>query len=340
VDFYAPQFDAPSRFLVALPILLFVLRSGIPVARILSWVLPLSLAVGLVFLEAQGADPRWPAGRETTRVVDPLVFGYLTFTFGLMCLVTVSPRQWREAPWGVVLRLAGAALGLYLSLRSGSRTGWLALPLVVGLWLYCLWRARTRWAIPAVLLVACASPVLAYLLVPTVGSRIDEAAQELLAYPWEGMAPDTSLGGRITALRIAFDLFVEHPWAGRGNLSHVPIASLPSFSYASPWATKLAYHSAFHNQIVTNAVRTGVGGLLATAALLLVPLAICTRSLLRDGPRVRPEAAMGFAFFACMLVSSMSTEIVDLKYMASLYAVMTAVLCGACLAPPREGAAA
>jgi hypothetical protein len=46
----------------------------------------------------------------------------------------------------------------------------------------------------------------------------------------------------------------------------------------------------------------------------------------------RENAAMGFAYTLTILVSSVSTEVVDLKSLASLYAVMTAILCGAALA--------
>jgi hypothetical protein len=40
---------------------------------------------------------------------------------------------------------------------------------------------------------------------------------------------------------------------------------------------------------------------------------------------------MGLAYTLCMVVSSLSTEVVDLKALASLYTVMVAVLCGAAL---------
>jgi O-antigen ligase len=96
-------------------------------------------------------------------------------------------------------------------------------------------------------------------------------------------------------------------------------------------AVEAAFSTAFHNQIVSNAVRNGIAGLLGTAALLLVPLAICARGLRRSAPNAGKDVLMGFAYCACMVVSSFSTEIVDLKFAASFYAVMVAVFCGAAL---------
>jgi O-antigen ligase len=336
-DFYAGQFDAPSRFLLGVPIFLFMLRVGSNPARVLRWVLPLGLLFALGSLEIIGRSERWAGSRETTKAVDPLVFGYLSLAFGLMCLMSISPAQWRKGErWSVLLRLGGLCLGVYLSLRSGSRSGWLALPLVLGVWVQLHQGRRHRWGSASVLAAACATPVFAYLLLPVVHDRVHETWQEIVQYPWTGVAPYTSVGLRITYLRIASEMFAMHPIAGMGDTSRLPATSLPSFSYASPEAVSAAFRTAFHNQVVSNAVRMGIGGLLATLALLLVPLAVCVRQLRRVSGVARENAAIGFAYATCIVVSSMSTEVVDLKGLASLYAVMTAVLCGAALAQPSD----
>ena len=340
-DPHPAQFDAPSRFLLAVPIFLFMLRARIDVGRYLQWVLPLALLLALGSLEVIGRSGRWPEGRDTTSVVDPLVFGYTSLGFALMCLMSVTPRQWAAGQrWGLLARVAGIVLGFYLSLRSGSRTGWFAVPLVLGVWLYLHWGRTHRWSSLMVLAAACAAPVAAYLLIPTVHGRVHEAWQEIAQYAWTGVAPYTSIGLRITYLRIAADVFALHPWAGVGETTRIPLVAMPHFSYASPEAMAAAFTSAFHNQVVSNAVRYGVAGLLSTVALLLVPLMVCTRQLWRASEAARENAAIGFAYMLCLVVSSMSTEVVDLKAMASLYAVMAAVLCAAALAPhdPRHAA--
>jgi O-antigen ligase len=331
-DSYPAQFDAASRFLLGVPIFLFVLRARVDPSRWLRWVLPLALLAALLSLEIVGRASQYPAGRDTTRAVDPLVFGYLSLAFGLMCLVSLTPGEWRTRRGAVLLKCAGAALGFYLSLRSGSRTGWAAAPVVIGTWVYLHWGRGHPARTALVLCAACATPLLAYLLLPTVHERVDLAWEQVAAYPWTGVAPVNSVGLRITFLRVAADTFVQHPWTGIGDTQRLPMSMLPTFSYASPEALEGAFHAAFHNQVVSNAVRSGIGGLLATLALLLVPLAVCARQLRRGGRVTRENAAMGFAYTLCMVVASMSTEVVDLKALASLYAVMVAVLCGAALA--------
>lgn len=331
-DLYPPQFEAPGRFLLAVPVFLFALRWRMPVGRVLRWALPVALLLALAYLHFIGQDPRWPARRVTTHAVDPLVFCYLTLAFGLMCLVSITPRDWREGDrWSIVLRVAAFFLGAYLSLLTFSRTGWAAVPLLVTAWLLHHWGGRGKWQTATVIGLAILAPVSAYLLVPVIADRVDITVREVLSYPWQGVAPETSVGLRITYLRMAADLFAQHPWAGVGDTAHIAPATLADFPYASPFAVESGFTSAFHNQVVSSAVRSGVGGLVSAALLMLVPLAICVRGIRQQGCRESTDAAMGVAFFTCLLVSSLSTEVVDLKFMASFYAVMAAVFCGALL---------
>jgi O-antigen ligase len=338
-DPYPGQFDAASRFVLGVPIFVFVLRARVDAARWLRRLLPLALLIALASLTWMGPAKRWGNGRDTTLVVDPLVFGYLSLAFGLMCLMTITPRLWKERQWaGLAWRVLGLVLGLYLSVRSGSRSGWLALPLVLAVWLHLHWGRAHRFGFLLVLGAALATPLLAYLAVPTVQLRAHQAWNEVATYPWTGVAPVTSVGLRVTFLRIAADTFVQHPWTGIGDTHRLPVALLPTFSYASADAVEGAFHAFFHNQLVTNAVRWGVGGFLATFALLFVPLALCARQLRRAGRITRENAALGFAYTLCIVVSSMSTEVVDLKFLASLYAVMVALLCGSALAAHERAA--
>jgi O-antigen ligase len=330
-----PQFDAPLRSALAIPIFLVVLRSGWPVGRAMQWVLPIALALVLVQLLVVGQDPRWPGERVNTRTVDPLVLGYCSLTFSLMCLVSIVPQEWRagaRARWSILLRLAGVLLGLYLSIRSGSRSGWMAAPIVIGVWMHHHWGRGHRLASAGVIAAALLLPIALYFLVPAVAQRVQDAVKDVVEYPWNGvLVNETSLGYRITYLRIAADLFAMHPWAGVGDTSRFPPVPLDAFSYAHPRAVASAFSSSFHNQVVTNAVRSGVGGIIATLLLLGVPLVVCARGLRRATTATSKDAMMGMAFCTGLVVSSLSTEVVDLKAGAAFYAAMVAAYCGAVL---------
>jgi O-antigen ligase len=337
LDPYTSPFDSPSRMWAAIPIFLVVLRLRMDVSRFLQFALPAALAVTLAH-QLIAPQPRlWGPERMSTYFADPLVFGYLSLSFGLMCLMAISLRDdWRTQPGLLALKIAGVVLGLYLSVRSGSRSGWIAIPIVVGIWLHLNVRvshARGRAVVPvAALAVVCVLAVAAYGLVPRVHARVLEAVSDLTSYSFHGVAPDSPVGLRVTFLRIAADLIAAHPVGGVGDTAHAPPLPLNAFPYATPLAAGTAFKSSFHNQIISNTVRYGVFGGMAAALLLFVPLAVYARQMRHGSAVARRNARMGLAFSVCIVVSSFTTEVVDLKYTASLYALLTALLCGASLA--------
>lgn len=327
----APDYDAPVRFCLAIPIFLLAARARFDAHAALRIVLPLALAFTLLQLKPQ----RWGALREATSFADPLVVGYVSLACALMCLASLEWRPALRRPlWEALVKTAAIALGLYISARSGSRTGWLAVPIVLGLSILLHTRRMRPTAWIAALMVAGAAAGGAYVGSNTVQTRVNEAAAEIAGYNWGGVAQHTSVGARITYLRIGAELVATHPWAGLGDISKlVPTAS--AFPYSTPDVVQAAYEAGLHNQVLSNAVRLGVPGLVATLLLLLTPLYICA-SRLRDANRgVARNAAIGMAYSVTMLVSSLTTEIVDLKYTASLYALMVAVLCGSVMGAPR-----
>ncbi len=332
-ELYWPLLDAPSRFLLAIPIFLFVLRSRLDAASALQWILPLSLSIAGLYLAVVGSPASWPAHRAATYFADPLVFGYLSLAFGMMCLVAIPlQRPTLESFPRLAALVLGLVVGVYLSLRSGTRTGWLAVPIVITAWLHFRLRHRVRHVWAGGLLVSCLLAVGAYLFVPAVHQRVNQGLEEAAQYTYDGVAPISSISLRLTFLRIAADMFAQHPWSGVGDTAYAAPAALDAFRYASPEAANTAFQSAFHNQVITSAVRHGVAGGLAALALLLVPVGLFAAGAKTANPVARENALMGLAFSVCIAVSSLTTEVVDLKYTASLYALMTAVLCGATLA--------
>jgi O-antigen ligase len=267
----------------------------------------------------------------STYFSDPLVFGYTSLTLGLVSLVSINAISKDSKPL-VAFKLLGAAIGFYLSVKSGSRTGWLAVPMVVAFWLYQLDSVKTRrmhlWA-PG-LAVALVLGLL--LFSTTVNQRVSLAFHEIASYSWTGMAPETSVGFRITFLRIAVDMFASQPLAGFGDTRGV-LPVLPSHiaSYASPESLRLAVVSGFHNEIVTNAIRSGLLGLLSAAMLFGVPLFVFGRQMRSAVTAQRNNAFIGLVFTLCVFISSLSTEVFDLKYTASFYAVMISLLCASAI---------
>ena len=333
---YSPQFDSPLRLCLAIPIFIFALRTNLNPAKFLQFAFPAALLItlGQQYLVTQ--PMHWGATRMATYFADPLVFGYVAMTFGLVSAVSINLLK-KDTPLVVAFKLIGAVTGFYLSVESGSRTGWMAIPIVLTMWAYLHMNTNRgkRSHVFGVVALSCLLLVLTYLTSGTVQSRINLIASEIATYPTTGIAPETAVGSRITFLRIAWDLFSQNPWRGFGDTRFEQFPVPPKImAYASATTLNIAFKSGFHNEIVSNAIRSGIFGLIAHAALFIVPFTVFLKKLKSDVAfdKAKAQAVIGATFVICMFVSSLSTEILDLKFMASFYALTIALLCGSALA--------
>lgn len=330
-NLHMAEFDGPSRFALAIAIFLFMAQARVNAMALLQYTLPLGLLT-TIFLQFVVVQPQlWGADRMATYFADPLVFGYTSLAMGLMCLFSIHALK-KDPHWLVALKLAGAFVGIYLSIRSGSRTGWFAAPLVCVIWLYQQRILGAKVKVLALGGLVALGAVFFVLLNDTVWLRITQAVHEVLAYNWQGFAPETSVGLRMTFLRIAADLFQANPILGYGDTALNTIALPPGVSsYATDEAIRMALHAGFHNEMVSNTVRYGLGGGIAAASVMLVPLYFFFTNLRSFDHVRRANATAGVIFVLTIFVSSMTTEVFDLKYTASFYATMVALLCGSVL---------
>ena len=130
--------------------------------------------------------------------------------------------------------------------------------------------------------------------------------------------------------REGFYFFKMSPWMGWGDEGYKEHINDPSIvKFANPIVRYLPLEAGFHNEFTTNAVHYGVWGLISTALVFFVPLALFLKAYRR---RVNTQAALiGITYMICELASAMSTEVWNLKFTAALSSIMIATLCGVLL---------
>jgi len=330
--FSGSLFDSPSRFLIAIPILLLVIRHRFSVGRWLQYTIPVTLVLTLLLLRFVEAPVYWGGGRMATYFADPLTLGQYAITLGLMSLASINLFG-RDSYALVALKCAGAVIGFYLSVCSGSRSGWLAVPIVIA-FIVLSRRRKLQWREYTVAIVVVAALLVAsYRLSPTIHARVGQALIDYMGYNWTGIAPDTSVGMRITFLRIGAYLVSMDPLRGFGDTGFASMLNVPALaSFASPYARDFALHAGFHNELMTNAVRSGIWGIVATLALFVVPMLVFCRAIRSPSRERIANGTLGVVFMIGQLVSSMSTEVFNLKFTASFAAVFIAALCGSSIA--------
>lgn len=335
-DVHPAMLDSPARFLFAIPVFILLRQLRVNITQTLL----LCVTLGLLFTLADqtffpSKNP-WSKDRMSSHFADPLAFGYIALSFSMMALTSLVYPE-RPSRWRALLTVLAICAGIYMSIMTASRTGWLAIPLVVMFLLY-LKRKQLNLRTTAIsLCLVVAAPIVAFGVSENVRSRVNAAVNDVAGYSFEGIAPDTSVGMRITFLRIASDMIAEQPLTGYGD-TQAKKPEVPAIvkTYASPFTIDFALSSGFHNEVVTNAVQYGVPSGVAALLLFLVPLAIYWKNLNNPLPSNRLAAALGIAFCLTYFISSLSTEVFGLKYTASLYGLMTAILCAAATRPEPQ----
>lgn len=321
--------DSPVRFLLAIPVFLLVRRIRFDVTQTLTLFMSSGIVVTLIHQLFFPSEHTWHPTRMSTHFVDPLAFGYISLSFALTALVSLICAKQQPVVL-MALKIIAFCIGIYMSVMSESRSGWLAIPLVLVFLLYLKRKNLTYKSLAFFLLIGSGAAILTYNSVERIKLRVDTGINELSSYSFQGVAPDTSIGMRITFLRIAVDMVSQRPYSGHGDTQkNKPDIPKNLTNYASPGTIDFAFSSGFHNEIVTHAVQHGFLSAFAALLLFLGPLGIYWQGLKKPSLATQHASAVGIAFTLTYFVSSFSTEVFGLKYTASLYALVTAILCAA-----------
>lgn len=318
------NYDSPSRFLLCLPIFILLYHAKIDVIKYLRFSLPVALLF-TVLLVHFGPRIERADSRLSVYSVDLLTFGSLCLTFGLLCLVSIGVfSPWRGK--SSFLLLLGFLSGLYLSVCSGSRTGWLALPVIIVLWGAYVFRKNYSVFFICLALLLCLT-VISYIKVQPVRLRINNAIHDVESYRWSGPNAETSLGERVSFYRIGFSLFLQRPASGWGDKGFANSIRDPGvYQFASQSTRDGVIRCGFHNEIITNAVRSGIWGAVSSLLLFVVPGLVFVRALCSQVDVTRSYGLLGLSYVVCIFISSMSTEVFNLKYTASFHALMLSFL--------------
>lgn len=281
------ELDRPSRFLFALPVLLFVLVYPPKIASIFSGLILGSILTGgwavwqKIFLNIGRAG-----GYTNT-----IQFGNISMLLGFFCLAGLgwASIQPRAKAWMALLVL-GALLGALGSLLSGSRGGWIGLPFLFFI-LYRAYGSGLTLKIKFVILSMVFIFISAIYLLPQTGvkERVGQAVENIKDYT-AGDNKHTSVGLRLDMWKGALTLISEKPISGWGWSGYkermqelVDEKGFPQFA---------ADHHA-HNEYLDNYGKRGLLGIVSLLALYLVPLSLFARHLTNSNIEIRSLATMG-----------------------------------------------
>ena len=263
-----------------------------------------------------------------------ITFGDLALALGLVAFCGLSEFRKTRLAW---LPLTALLCGVLASLLSGSRGGWMALPLAAipllryGRALYGKMIAYAGALLAAGLTLACLLPHF------QVAQRIGLIYTETQRYVRLGDAT-TSVGIRLELWKASWIMFSEHPLLGVGRSAfHGTLQTLAERGLLQ--RTPALEFSSSHNDALH---LLATGGILDFGFLLLIylaPLAIFRAVLRRPGHPARAAALAGLVLVMCFVVFGLTDVMFWLMTPKMFYAIMICTLIGFCLAPDTEAAA-
>jgi len=333
-EYYPNNWDSPLRFFLCLPIF-FAISQGClsgknsrTISEIwLCWSTPIAIFVMLISRIYYPAK-NW-GEYLTTYFVDPLTFCSYALLFSLLSISGLIYFNKKMSKFNILFSLISIVVGLYLSISSGARTGWLGLPLIIIIFWYTL---KTKFNIKKanvfILILLMILGVLIYYDSKFL-NKLLLALQQFSSYKLNELNVDTSVGMRLSFYRMGIQYFIERPWYGWGDLSWMYYMNRAEFiKYASEFTRGSPKHG-FHNEIITSCVRSGIWGLMSSTCLFAGVTYLAIRGICM---RISVEhSAISFALLIVIVhlfFTGLTTEITNLTFLSAFIGSIISVLLG------------
>lgn len=265
--------DKPSRFIFASLVLLLLLNLknykeflwyGVVSGSFFAFILSLYERFLLGYERAHGGE-------------HPIMFGNMGMLLGMMSFSSAAYfYDKRQKSWMFIAIFSGFC-GIGASFLSGSRGGWVALPLIL---FFLLWHSRSLVSnktrmIMILILTFCLT--LVFVIPQTnVKNRIEGTLANLSLYS-SGIDKDTSIGLRFEMWKSAYFSFSLSPLFGVGSDG--------SMEQKKVWVEKKLVHpkvvnySHAHNEYLDTLEKRGIVGLFFLLVLYLVPLKLFLKKI-------------------------------------------------------------
>lgn len=325
-EYSSTAFDGPSRILFTALLFIYLKDRQANFTKLIEWIIPISLIICLAaYILNPAASAMW-SNRAATYFVDTITFGTYCLILGFICLISIHINPNKEHPLLTILKVAGFLIGCYLAIKSQSRSAWTA---AIGLLIYLSFARFHKkhptypWILMALGAIAIAT---IYKLSPDVHHRVNGGIQEVITY-FKANNFDTSLGLRISMVRVATNLIIENPLSGLKDGVMPALNTIPSIQpFYTDLLQQMIRDTGTHTEILAQGVRSGIWGLISSAALFLVPGLIFLNRITHQNPRIRAAAIIGLTLVLGLFIASLTIQVFNLKYTSSFYALMIAAL--------------
>ena len=268
------EFDLPSRSLCAVVIFMLLIRHK----NKFEW-LVMGFAVGAIASALFASYQKFVLNEARAFFNEdqmPIQLGNISMTLGLFCLCALLYYYRLNKKKFVFLFSIAAFCGVLGSLLSGSRGGWVLLPVI--LFIFYQMHKKFLSSKARKITVVCTLGLIAFCFVPQTGipDRVQQGQQDLERYfsgQWHGQDSSNSLGMRFLLWKSAWESFLDKPAFGWGK-NGIREEQLQQVYEGKITRAVYDFDSHAHNQYLDEMSKTGLIGLATLLAAFLVPLSL------------------------------------------------------------------
>lgn len=328
-SFIGSSLDGPSRAILAAGV--FVYLSKKDCTNLLS-ALSIGSAVGivLVFLYLQFFPEYYWGDRAATYFVDPITLPCYTVVLLGLYLFGDSSKIPKKISYFVTLLIS--ILTIYIAIESQSRSAWVAVIALGGIYFLYLYRASLMKQILATLALVLAVFAM-FTFSDVVSSKTSEAYGALVSFLEVGGGQGSSTGQRMILLLIDFELIKANLFFG------VADGVMPTYEYLQSRISSINEEiymiktlSGSHSELSAQLVRKGLflGGF-ALWGLFLYPLYLISCKFRMLSTLELGRAAGIYGVTVPVFFSGLTIQVFNLKMTMSFYMLCLAILLAYCL---------
>ncbi|MDT8463909.1 O-antigen ligase family protein [Alcaligenes nematophilus] len=300
------QLDLISRYLLLLPILYALSKATLKPDWIsASFALGSLSSLWLVYAQLGGELHNGRVYGYTGAIQ----FGNIALLLGLFCL-TALLAQWhaKEFKRGLAsLYALGALAGLFASLASGSRGGWIALPLALAILIIAY--TPKRYAVRSITSCVLAAILAGALLTQNsfVQERYQLAAQDITQFQ-EGNA-NTSIGARLAIWQANWELIKQRPIVAWSDAEHQKaLEQLTQNRADAPIILGLANS---HNNYIETWLHFGISGLFLLVSLFVFCFFNFIKNIFHNNPIKKQSAINGSILVVVYSISNLTQNMME-----------------------------
>jgi O-antigen ligase len=324
------QFDAISRFALAIPVFLMLRQLPASSFRALGWGCALgALIIGSVALAQRPAGGWVDGDRLNNNYTNAIPFGDTSLLLAFLAVFTIGWDTRYRKP-AIALKLAALVAGGFASYSSGTRGGWVAIPLFLCLLAaqYGLFANRKRVVTAILSGVICAGILLS---LPRVPQRIADCVADLTLFSKGDV--NSSTGIRLELWKASSRLFSEHPVYGVGKGKLRPsLAVLADEGYIP----QLIVNERAHSDFFSTLAESGAIGVLCLFTFYYGSTVYFWRKRRSADPIIRTAAWSGLAVASSTIIFGLTIDVLVPIMVTSLVALLYAALLAAIDSRERE----